>query len=283
MLLAAVAMPAGCAAPTPSWDPEDRLPNDWGARVVPTHAGVTYATTTSGEELLADVYLPRAGTPRGVIVFVHGGGFTSGRRQDLHRFAGPLLRQLDRGWAILTIDYRTDRFPAAVLDLDAAIGFLHSDAATELGLGATTVIVAGHSAGGTIAADLALAADRGAEEPFGPVHQVDAWIAIAAPLDLHERTPGGRAAREGWRAGTDPAASPVELLSPGDPPGLVVHGDLDPLVSPEHLRIAAARAQRVGLRGLGTELVELAPEECRQHAPMCGASVRRIDRFVDTA
>lgn len=287
-VVAVVAL-AACSAPV---DPPgaqrpvepftDRLPNDWGAgSITPDVRGVAYDPSSRDEARRGDVYLPRAGGNRGVLIVVHGGGFTSGDRSDLHRFMGPLLGQLDRGMAIMTISYRFDPFPAAVLDLDAAVRFVRGPDGAALGLNPASVLVAGHSAGGTIAADLALAADRGAVAPFGQLSRVDGWITVAAPLDLDAPMPWGRSARAEWRAGDEPAASPLVNLSAGDPPGLMIHGDQDPVVPAEHARRMQSRAVAIGVDRPELDLVTDAPLSCRQHAPMCGASIRGIDRFVD--
>ena len=110
--------PAPSATDAPAGD---RLPNDWGTgSITPDVRAVAYDPANRDADHMGDLYLPRAGGNRGVLIVVHGGGFTSGERADLHRYLGPLLGQLDRGLAILTISYRFDPFPAAVLDLDAA-------------------------------------------------------------------------------------------------------------------------------------------------------------------
>ena len=95
----------GACAPPPTWDPRDRLPNDWGAAVIrPAAVDVAYDPEHLDRAHLADLYLPRRGPARGVIVYAHGGGFTAGSRPDLHRYAGPLLHELDRGFAVFNID-----------------------------------------------------------------------------------------------------------------------------------------------------------------------------------
>ena len=271
--------PGPTASPGPT---EDRLPNDWGAdSITPDVRRLVYDPTDPGPVRRGDLYLPRAGGNRGVLIVVHGGGFTSGARSDLHRFMGPLLGQLDRGLAVLTISYRFDPFPAAVLDLDAAVRFVRGPGGAALGLNPASVLVAGHSAGGTITADLALAADRGDVAPYGQLSRVDGWITVAAPLDLDAAMPFGRGARHEWRAGDEPAASPVANLSAGDPPGLMIHGDEDLVVPPEHARHMQSRAVRLGVDLPELDMVTDAPLSCRQHAPMCGASISRIDSFVD--
>lgn len=298
-LAAAVVVLAGACAPTPPpttepstppttstppdvGEPTDRLPNDWGAELFePDLVDLAYDPEGPYPERLADLYLPVAGGNRGVIVHVHGGGFVEGARSDVERYTGPLLRQLERGFSILTIDYRFEAFPAAVLDLDAAVRFVRSAPAVELGVVADTVLVSGHSAGATVAADLALAADRGDAEPFGRLSEVDGWLSVSALTDLHTSYRGEPPAATGWAALDEPAASPLVHLDPEDPPGLVIHGVDDGIVYVEHAWALQDRALELDVTQVLFDLVDDGPEECRHHLPMCGASIAGIDAFVD--
>lgn len=278
VVLGACAVPP---APAPTWDPSDRLPTTWGSSIAPDVTDIAYSPGSGFDDRVADLYLPRRGPARGLIVYLHGGGFTGGHRGLLGEHAGPLLRQLDRGFAILNVEYRKDPFPAAVHDVDAALAFARSEAGRALGIDTSTVVVAGHSAGATIAAVHALGSNRTARGPLGELGSVDGWIAISGPLELDATFPGVGNARGAWRAGTAVEASPAALLDPEDPPGLVIHGDRDPIVPARHATDFRDRAARLGFAGLSTEIVSSAPDDCRGHLPMCGASMRNLDRFMD--
>jgi acetyl esterase len=99
-----------------------------------------------------------------VLVFFHGGGWTMGDL-DTHDV---LCRELANGsgCAVVSIDYRLGpehRFPAAVLDCVAATRWVH-DHAASLGVDAQRLAVGGDSAGGNLAAVVAIAArDMAAE------------------------------------------------------------------------------------------------------------------------
>ncbi len=275
-------LPVPDTIPSPVWDPSDRLANDWGlGLVLPDLVDVDYDPAGDHPDRIADVYLPRSGDPRGVILYLHGGGFTGGHRDLLGEHAGPLLRQLDRGFAIVNLEYRKDPFPAAVHDTDVALRFVRSDAGRALGLDPSTVIVAGHSAGGTIAAVHALGANSVSPGLLGELDAVDGWISISGALDLDGDAAEVGGARDSWGAGDAGEASPAALLDPADPRGLVIHGDLDPIVPVLHATAFRELALDMGHSGLTTEIVQLAPDDCRGHLPMCGASIRGIDEFVD--
>ncbi len=105
------------------------------------------------------------GQPSGalpVLVFFHGGGWVIGDL-DSH---DTLCRELANGAgiAVVAVDYRMGpehRFPAAVDDCIAATYWVHSQAA-ELGLDPARMAVGGDSAGGNLAAVVAIAVRDGA-------------------------------------------------------------------------------------------------------------------------
>lgn len=125
-------------------------------------------TMTEVRELVADgpagaiaLRLYRPG-PQGaalpVLVYFHGGGWTIGDL-DTHDV---LCRQLANGsgCAVVAVDYRMGpeaRFPAAALDCLAATAWVAARAA-PLGLDASRLAVGGDSAGGNLAAVVALLA-----------------------------------------------------------------------------------------------------------------------------
>lgn len=107
---------------------------------------------------------PELGLP--VLVYFHGGGWTIGDL-DTH---DTLCRELCRGsqCAVVSVDYRLGpehRFPAAVHDCRAATTWVHRNAAS-LGLDRTKMAVGGDSAGGNLAAVVALASRDAGDVPL---------------------------------------------------------------------------------------------------------------------
>ncbi|KWI60658.1 alpha/beta hydrolase [Burkholderia pseudomultivorans] len=100
--------------------------------------------------------------PLPAIVHLHGGGYVRGAAKDLEALHRPLVKAL--GCALISVDYRLapeTPFPGAIEDAYAALAwtFRHADA---LGIDSSRIGVAGESAGGGLAAALALIArDRG--------------------------------------------------------------------------------------------------------------------------
>lgn len=107
---------------------------------------------------ILDIWYPNKGSeePYPVIVHFHGGGFSmGGHREDSLE---PVLRAADRGYAVVSVEYRKSgeaRFPAMLYDAKAAIRFLkcHAD---EYHLDPDKIALWGPSAGGWIAAMTAL-------------------------------------------------------------------------------------------------------------------------------
>ena len=104
-----------------------------------------------GAMLAARLYQPADAAP-GVLLYLHGGGFTIGSigTHDI------LCRELasHAGWAVLSLGYRLapeHRFPVAVDDAWAGLRWLAQRRAA-LGLDGAALAVGGDSAGGTLAA-----------------------------------------------------------------------------------------------------------------------------------
>ena len=109
--------------------------------------------------------LPASDEALPVLVYFHGGGWTIGDL-DSH---DTLCRELANraGCAVVSVGYRLGpehRFPAAVDDSIAATRWVHANAAT-LGLDATRLAVGGDSAGGNLAAVVAIAARDAGDLP----------------------------------------------------------------------------------------------------------------------
>ena len=103
------------------------------------------------------LYRPSAKTDLGLLVYFHGGGWTIG---DLNSHDGVCRSLANKsGHAVLAVDYRLAPeyiFPAAYDDCVTAVKWAHSNPAA-LGIDNTRLAVGGDSAGGNLAAAVALA------------------------------------------------------------------------------------------------------------------------------
>ena len=109
------------------------------------------------------VYRPKAATaPMPAYLHIHGGGYVLGNPEMVEPLNMHCARDL--GAVIVSVDYRLAPetvFPGAVEDCYAALAWLHANA-KELGVDASRIAIGGESAGGGLAAGLALLArDRG--------------------------------------------------------------------------------------------------------------------------
>jgi acetyl esterase/lipase len=110
-------------------------------------------------------YRPKAAgasTPLPCIFHIHGGGYVGGSAESLAPIHRALVAAL--GCALVSVDYRLAPetvFPGAIEDCYAALGWLYDNAAM-MGIDPARTGVMGESAGGGLAAALALLArDRG--------------------------------------------------------------------------------------------------------------------------
>jgi acetyl esterase/lipase len=100
-----------------------------------------------------DMYVPKGQRDVPVMVFVHGGGFTVGIK-DQYGFVGEVLAS--RGIATAVISYRLSpkaTYPGHVQDVARAFAWVRAHAA-EYGGKADKIFVSGHSAGATLVAML---------------------------------------------------------------------------------------------------------------------------------
>jgi acetyl esterase len=140
---------------------------------LPTRDGATIAAR------LYAVRRPDSGNPLPVLLYMHGGGFVVGSL-DSHQ---PLCRGLaaDSGAAVLSIGYRLapeHKFPTAFEDAVDAFGWIGREGPAA-GLDPNRVAVGGDSAGGTLAAALAIEA-RGNPDLPTPCLQVLAYPGLSS-------------------------------------------------------------------------------------------------------
>jgi len=197
-----------------------------------------------GNEIPVRVYSPpRDGAPVPAVLYLHGGGFVVGDLDTEHAGAASLADAL--GAVVVSVDYRLapeHPFPAPLEDCYSALVWL-SDEAGALGVDAARIAVAGQSAGGGLAAGVALLArDRG-----GPslcfqllgIPELDDRLETPSMVAFTDTPMWNRlSAERSWRyylgegadGDTSPYAAPAraEDLS-GLPPAYVSTCEYDPL------------------------------------------------------
>lgn len=117
---------------------------------------------------IMDLYYPNepSDRPYPVIIHTHGGAFANGDQRENN--AEPMLRGLERGYVVASIQYRRSReafFPAQLYDAKAAVRYLRAHAA-ELGLDTERFATWGPSSGGWLASMVGVTAGNPAFEDF---------------------------------------------------------------------------------------------------------------------
>ncbi len=200
-----------------------------------------------GARLQMDVARPRGDGPFPTIVMIHGGGFRGGNRQSYVPMA---VRLAERGFVAATITYRLSpkyQFPAPVFDTKSAVRFLRANAG-RFHIDADNIGAMGGSAGGHLALMLGLTGGVASLEGEGPNPEQSSRIKCVVnyygPADftrIYDK--GGDAAQvlPQFLGGSGKTAqrahiqaSPLNWISPDDPPVLTIHGTKDPLVPYEH-------------------------------------------------
>ncbi|KRR14007.1 alpha/beta hydrolase [Bradyrhizobium valentinum] len=202
---------------------------------------------------------PSGRNPAPVLLYMHGGGFVVGSL-DSHQ---PLCRGLaeDSGAAVLSVGYRLapeHKFPTAFEDAVDALAWIGREGFAA-GMDAGRIAVGGDSAGGTLAAALAIEAKANSSLPQ-PVLQVLAYPGLSSRQisNSYERYGSGYllerstvdwffrqylrddSDRDDWRFA--PLAAP-DLA--GLPPALIVLAEFDPLV--DEGRDYAAKLRAAGV------------------------------------
>jgi acetyl esterase/lipase len=217
------------------------MPADPGTRVV-----LRGASFGPDKRQALDLYAParKGSAPLPVIVFLYGGSWNSGLREG-YGFAGRALAA--QGFVVAVPDYRLVpqvRYPAFIEDGAAAVRWVRAHAA-DYGGDPERVVLMGHSAGAYNAAMLAYDARwLGAQRPW-----LKGFIGLAGPYDFLPLS--GPATQAAFGAADDlPATQPVNHITPGGPPALLLTAANDTTVGP---RNATSMAAALGHAGIAVE------------------------------
>lgn len=203
-------------------------------------------SSPDGFDLKGDLYLPKGTGPFPAVVYLHGGGWSSGDRKQLRRPAADLAAAGIAGFAV---DYRlAPRFPypAALQDAEAAVKWLRNNA-LQYHVDSRRIAVAGSSAGGHLAILLALASKQ----------PVAAVVAFNPVLDLTDMAPRESLTTKflGGTCADLPAvcrdASPMYHVHATSIPFLILHGTADDTVP---YRQAATMVQKLTGAGVAAHL-----------------------------
>lgn len=198
--------------------------------------------TGGGENLLLDLASPKGLTqPTPTIVWIHGGAWRGGKKDEFERLIQESARQ---GFVAVSINYRLvpkHVFPAQIEDCKCAVRWLRAHH-EKLHVDPERIGVVGSSAGAHLAMLLgAMDSADGLEGQGGwadASSRVRCVVSFAGPTNLQAEFPeasrGLVADFLGGASSNKPdvakAASPVTYVSKDDPPMLLFQGTTDPLV-----------------------------------------------------
>jgi len=207
-----------------------------------TKRNIVYAEV-GNRKLLLDVYMPSTEKSPYLILWIHGGAWRSGSKEN------PPLGLLSAGYAIASIDFRLSTeaiFPAPVHDIKAAIRFLRGNA-KKYGYRSDKIFIWGSSSGGHLAALVSTTNNdkymegnegnflkesssvQGIIDFYGPTNFLTI-LTQSTPHGINVRAPA-LALLLGKPVEQVPdlakKASPVQHVDANDPPILIVHGDQD--------------------------------------------------------
>jgi acetyl esterase/lipase len=204
-----------------------------------------------------DLYYPKTGGPWPVVMYVHGGSWTS-----LDKAEGVGWRYLnDSGFLVVSVNYRlattTVKFPVMIEDLKCAVRFLRAHSA-EYRLDPGRIGALGASAGGHLVALLGTSdssAGWDAGEYLDQSSRVQTVVTESGLSDFTVPINGGVSMAIYFAFGAlagdpDPrmaAASPVTYITSDDPPFLIIHGDEDGTVPVEQAKILNDRLTKAGI------------------------------------
>jgi len=190
-----------------------------------------------------DVYQPKEGVGQCVVMFVYGGSWEDGSKND-YGFVGAALAR--RGYTVVIPDYRLYpqvTYPAFVEDIALALA---SEPVQQL-LQSRKLVMMGHSAGAMIAGLVSYNPDYLQAMNLSRA-MIDAYVSLSGPHDYFLPTE-----KYQWTRifGEDPdeqvKALTVNHIHPDNPPTLIVHASDDETVTPRSAHSLAEKLTQAGV------------------------------------
>jgi acetyl esterase/lipase len=206
----------------------------------------------------ADLYFPLQTSGAGklpAVIIIHGGGWVGGHREAAREIniGGTLARN---GYVAMSIDYALSQkkqavWPTNLWDCKTAVRWLRKNAA-RLGIDPNRIGVVGGSAGGHLAAMIALTTPGDGLDPAGP--DADISCAVSCCVDMygiaelgsyHDVTMLGKKFADAPQLYQQ--ASPITYIRSNSPPFLILHGTADTTVKLEQSQLLATRLALAGV------------------------------------
>lgn len=222
-----------------------------------------------------DVYQPlhvSNSKPRPVVLFVHGGSWEEGSKDD-YLFVGESFTRA--GYVTVVMNYRlapTHKYPDYVQDTALAIRWINQNIA-RYGGNPQQIVVMGHSAGAFNVVE-AVDNSRWLAEVNVPVSHIKAVVGIAGPYSYDFRTDS---TRDAFPANASPdQVMPDRHVRVDAPPHLLLVGSKDQRVNPVNAQRmqAALQARQIP--------VQLQTVEGANHVSIMAAVATRLSWYKNT-
>lgn len=216
------------------------------AKTYKAYKNLRYSSVSTSDSLLLDLYVPNNGAKKiPLIVYVHGGGFVAGSKDQ---GCVPYDKQfMKRGFAVACISYRLAtevKMPGPIVDVKSAIRSLRANA-SKYNLYPNKIGAWGDSAGGYL---VAMAGTSIGVKKFDKGSNLKTSSAVQAvvddygPMDLAKlvsQTSDPNIKAIGVVLGgdiinnpqTNRSYNPVSYIGGNEPPFLIRHGDKDTIVA----------------------------------------------------
>jgi acetyl esterase/lipase len=221
------------------------------------HADVPY-DERFGEATSMDVYEPDGDGPHPGVMFIHGGAWAAGSKDEYTDAAKRLARS---GYVTATINYRLTpegTYPRNVQDCVCALAYLRAKATTYK-LDVNRIALIGYSAGGHLASLIGVSTDDDMHAPDCAWGRTGPPRAVVAGAGVHDLRGSNLQSLFGASEHDVPAlyahASPITHVHANAPPYLFIHGTDDWMIQKEQ---AFAMRDALALAGNDARVYEVA-------------------------
>ena len=234
-------------------------------------------SSPGGRDLHLDLFLPKEG--RGLfpaVVYIHGGGWKGGNRNAFRRQAAHMAT---KGFAGACIEYRLSgeaKYPAALQDSKAAVGWMRANAA-KYRIDSQRIGAAGGSAGGHLVALLGVTGDVKAVAAFNPAVDLVSF-GKSAPASAGSSVAEFLGATYAQKPELWAEATPITHVDKNSAVFLFLHGNADTTVP---YRQSVDMLNKLKAAGVEAELftAEGAAHGFFNRPPWFEPTLKRMDEF----